>query len=219
MYLKDDRTTREVLSSTLWHILSQEWFPQDNWRPQARPQVIFELDSWQGQSVISWPPTHSTGTFTSHFGCGNFLISYLSDWISHGPAGLKSLFTTTFTASWHLAVQRCVQLVVSFISKHCSKHGGHSPKWHLCRSFGWWHMDDNLHGLWHFGGLVFFSRPHGTSVVVMPQLLKKKNLPDLKLLIHARDCFDSDLFFYNNFQTIWISYYTHHMEVFLLFLF
>lgn len=160
----------DFLSSTLWQVFSQTWFPHFNGRPQTRPQDIFGLASQQAQSAISWPPAHSIDTFSSHFGCGNILISYFSGWISHGPAGLKFLSTTwVLTASWHLAIHGCAQLVVSFLSKHLSKHGGHSPIWHLC-SLRWWHLEGILHGRWHLGGFVFFSRPHWTCIVVFPQL-------------------------------------------------
>lgn len=172
-------TVIDVLSSTEWHRLSHTWLLHFNARPQIRPQDDgFEFQ--HGHKAVSWPPIQSTGTWISHRGCGNFRISYFSGWISHGPAGLKFLsIIWTLTASWHFAVHGWSQLVVSFISKHCSIHGGHSYMWQLC-AFGWWHFDGILQGKKHFGGFVFFSRPHDTLIDVFPHLslntIKKINI-------------------------------------------
>lgn len=163
-------------SSTRWHRNWQTWLPHFKFRPHIRwHEDGFEFQ--HGHIASSWPPRHTTATFTSHFGCGIFRISNFSGWISHGPAGRKFLsITCTLTASWHLAMHGCSHPVVSFASEHCWTHAGQSLMWHLC-SFVWWHFDGILHGNWHFGGFVFFSRPQGTLIAVLPHLwAKQKNM-------------------------------------------
>lgn len=166
-------TAVDFKSATSWHCRSHAWFPHFNARPQGRPHDIgFEFQ--HGQSIFSWPPMQSTATFISHAGCGCFWISNLSTGISQGPAGLKFLSTSnTLTASWHLTGHGWSQLVVLLGSKQGCTHTGQSPIWHLW-AFGWWHFDANLHGYEHFGGLVFFSRPHGTVIDVLPHLHKRR---------------------------------------------
>lgn len=159
----------DALSSTLWHMSSQICRPHFSERPQILPQEAgFEFQ--QGHIDLSCPPIHSTSTFTSHFGWGNFMISWRSVWISHGPAGLKFLSTIcVLTASWHLLWQRCSHPVTLFFNKHFCMQGGHSFGWQLW-GFVWWHFEDILQGKRHFGGFVFFSRPHDTVVDVFPHL-------------------------------------------------
>lgn len=162
-------TTIDVWSSTGWHGIWHLWLPHFKFRPHIRWHDD-GIEFQHGHNAFSWPPRHTIDTFTSHFGCGNLRISNFSGWISHGPAGRNFLsITCTLTASWHLTVHGCSQAVVSFTSKHGWTHTGQSFRWHLC-SFMWWHFDGILHGNWHFGGFVFFSRPQGTVIAVLPHL-------------------------------------------------
>lgn len=174
-------------SSTEWQSSWHTWLPHFSLRPHLRWQddgVEFQ----QGQRIFSWPPRHTTGTFTSHRGCGSLRISIFSVWISHGPAGRKFLSTIcTLIASWHLAVQRCSHPVVSLASRHGWTHVGQSFMWHLC-SFVWWHFDAILHGNWHFGAFVFFSRPHGTVIAVLLHLQFRIQLIDETIFLESVSC-------------------------------
>lgn len=185
------------MSATSWHCLSHTWFPHFNARSQARPHEA-GCEFQQGHNVFSCPPKQSTGTFMSHGGCGSFWISNFSTGKSHGPAGLKFLsIICTLTASWHFAGQGWSQPVTLLDSKQGWTHTGQSPIWHLC-AFGWWHFDENLQGCEHFGGFVFFSRPHETLIDVLPhlQMLGRKNNWEIAVY---------EIYYVIDFTGIWLA--------------
>ncbi len=169
---------------TRWQSLSQTWLPHGSIRPHLRPQdEVFA--KWHGQSEVSWPPRHVTGTGYWQLGQSKFLTSVEGPVLSHGvEAFLDSTLTTTTKRQrvsrrmeifWEIlpwSWQGWGHLWPQFISCwQICLHGGHDPKW---QEWGvrdsWWHSGGLLHFCLHFGGLVVLSIPHGTKTRLLPQL-------------------------------------------------
>ena len=98
----------------------------------------------------------------------NFRISKNIPLFSHGVVAFLLSWTLTSTWSWQGLGQTCPQAIFFW---HICLQGWHGPKWQEWGDLdSWWQSGGFLHFCLHFGGLVDFSIPQGTSVRLVLQL-------------------------------------------------
>lgn len=151
---------------TLWQSLSHLWLEQGKILPHLRPQEL-GLAILQGQSAVSWFPKQVTGTGCLQSGQSRLFIWVKGPLFSHGVAAFLFSMILTSTWSWQGSGQICPQLIFCW---HICLQPGQVPKWQACGVLdSWWQSGGILHFCRHFGGLVTFSIPHGTKILLARQ--------------------------------------------------